>query len=102
MPTTASTSYSTSYHSMTIIKCPCGRIRKEGGGRKKSTRPLISGMFEAITKDYVAGNPQEPNQKWTALSPKEIQEKFLLNGQKISVHIIHNLYDEFDNDIFKV
>ena len=73
----------------------CKNPQRGRWSKKKAQDPLISGMFQAITKDYIAGNPQEPNQKWTALSPREIQDKFLLNGQEISFHVIHNLYDEF-------
>jgi hypothetical protein len=60
---------------------------------KKITRP--SDTFETITQNYIAGSPQDPNQQWTALKPSEIQAEFLLTGQEISFHVIHNLYAEF-------
>lgn len=63
---------------------------------KKSQDPIISSTFQEITKDYIAGSPQETNQQWTALNPKEIQDKFLLRGLNVTYHVIHNLYDEFD------
>ena len=76
--------------------CLLVEFAKKEGVEKKSQDQQISSVFQEITKDYIAGSPQETKQQWTALSPKEIQDKFLVKGFNVTYHVIHNLYNEFD------
>ena len=72
---------------------PIGRIRKVGGGRKKKLDqdPQLPKIFAEVVEDYTAGNPQEPEERWVALKPKELQEKLLAKNYEVSFYIVHQL-----------
>ncbi|MCP4483078.1 MAG: hypothetical protein GY823_00725, partial [Flavobacteriaceae bacterium] len=57
-----------------ILPCP-GRQRVKGGGRQvKHTDPDLNIVFNEAIEPYIAGDPINPDIKWTSLSRPEIKE----------------------------
>src|SRR3989344_7478953 len=69
----------------TNIKKETGRLRKEGGGRKKITdkNPKINEAIANILEDNTAGDPMS-ELKWTNKSTYTITKEIISNGIKIS------------------
>jgi hypothetical protein len=69
------------------------RIRRAGGGKKKrlSQEPELETIFLEIISEHTAGDPMNPEIKWTNLTVVGIQEKFLLKGKKVDDTIIVQL-----------
>jgi len=69
------------------------RIRKEGGGRKRTIKTIknIDSVFLLVLKDYTAGDPMNENVYWTNLTQKEISEKMKEKGICISVTVVKQL-----------
>ena len=75
-----------------------GRIRKKGGGRKKSEDkyPELPGWIEAIVAESTYGNPENPL-TWTTQSLRKIQDIILLNHKVyVSVESIARILRELD------
>ena len=72
---------------------PEERIRKPGGGRKKTieTTENIDEVFFEILKHHTAGSPMDKDIKWTNLSLKEISEAFKSKGMNITPHVVKQL-----------
>lgn len=69
-----------------------GRIRKEGGGRKKiSTEPELPKVFAEVVEDYTAGKPQDDSVKWIGLTAEEIQGKLADRDYQVSPYIVRQL-----------
>ena len=75
---------------------PEGRIRKQGGGRKKviETEEHIDEIFFEILSHHTAGSPINAETKWTNLSLKDISEAFESKGMNISPHVIKQLLNK--------
>jgi hypothetical protein len=74
-------------------KVPEDRIRKKGGGRKESLKIIenIDQVFLKVIDDYIAGDPMNPEIRWTNLSPVKIADRMAANGLKISVTVVKKL-----------
>lgn len=48
-------------------------------------------VFAEVVEDYTGGNPQQSEQKWVGLKPKELQDKLAERDYKVSYYIIHQL-----------
>jgi len=70
-----------------------GRIRREGGGRKRAEvkDEHLEATFLDILKDYTAGDPMDENIRWTNLSDKEISRRLKERGLKVGVSIVKRL-----------
>ena len=69
------------------------RIRRIGGGKKKrlSQEPELETIFLEILKDHTAGDPMNPEIRWTNLNIVGIQEKFASKDKEVGVKIIKQL-----------
>lgn len=71
---------------------PVGRVRKQGGGRKKrlDKEPALDRVFLEILAPDIAGSPQS-DARWTHLSKPAIQKRFQERGHCLGVKIIEQL-----------
>lgn len=51
-------------------------------------------VFAEVVEDYTGGNPQESQQKWVGLKPKEIHDKLVERDYKVSYYIINQLLSD--------
>lgn len=74
-------------------KLSVDRIRERGGGRKLSliAIPNIDEVFFEVLKNNTAGDPMNPNIKWTNLTREEIRDGMSQRGITVSVRIIKQL-----------
>ncbi len=75
-----------------------GRIRKEGGGRKKTeeTYPELLNWIERIVADSTYGNPENPL-TWTTQSLRKIQNQLLCENKiYVSVETMARLLRKLD------
>lgn len=74
-----------------------GRVRKEGGGRKRTLdkHPEYIDVFRKIVAYDIAGLPQNANTKWLRLKPVQIKRAFAEEYQiVISIYIIRLIIRE--------
>ncbi len=71
-----------------------GRDRKKGGGRKLSIKriPGIHEAFEAVVRDYTAGDPMDERIRWTHLTHQQIADKLMEMGITVSRKIVRQLF----------
>ena len=71
---------------------PPGRVRKAGGGRKKTTSDKqLTKVFTEVIEDHTAGKPQDDSVRWVGLKRKEIQEKLAKRDHQVSPYIVGEL-----------
>jgi hypothetical protein len=74
-----------------ILPCP-GRQRIKGGGRQvKHTDADLNIVFNEVIDPYIAGDPMNPEVKWTSLSRAEIKELLKPYGYHLCVNTIKKL-----------
>lgn len=74
-----------------ILPCP-GRQRVKGGGRLvKHTDPDLNIVFNEAIDPYIAGDPMNPDIKWTSLSRSEIKELLKPYGYDLCINTIKKL-----------
>jgi hypothetical protein len=74
-----------------ILPCP-GRQRVKGGGRQvKHTDPDLNIVFNEAIDPYIAGDPMNPDIKWTSLSRSEIKELLKPYGYDLCINTIKKL-----------
>jgi hypothetical protein len=76
-----------------IEQADAGRIRKEGGGRKKviEVRENINEVFLKVLKERTAGDPMKEGLIWTDLSAAEISKRMAAEGMEVSPWIVKQL-----------
>jgi hypothetical protein len=69
------------------------RIRKAGGGRKRSeeTYPTLDTTFLAILRDHTAGDPMDEDARWTYLDNTAIRERLHERGCPVSISVVKRL-----------
>lgn len=73
------------------LPCP-KRQRIKGGGRKtKWNDPELNAAFNEVIKPYIAGDPMDPNVKWTNLSRVEIATLLKQKGFPITKNTVRKL-----------
>ena len=70
-----------------IVAKPNEKVRKEGGGRKKSITPQIWAKIEAFIEPHKRGEPESPLQ-WISKSLRNIEAALKKDGVKASHRII--------------
>lgn len=74
---------------------PANRIRKQGGGRKKTPDGcLVREKLKSIVSDYEAGVPTDPQVRWVSLSPAKIRRKMESEGEAISYYLTCTILKE--------
>jgi len=69
-----------------------GRIRRKGGGAKlKKDDPFIQQVFLEVLREHTAGDPCREDVKWTYLHQREIAEKMVEKGVKVSRTVVKQL-----------
>ncbi len=73
----------------------CGRVRKQGGGRKKTTvyDKTLKVDLEKLIDPYTRGDPESPL-KWTAKSIRNLAEELIAKGHKTSHRMVAELLHE--------
>lgn len=66
----------------------------EGVEKKLETESDLPKIFAEVVEDYTGGNPQQSDQKWVGLKPKEIQQKLTERNHEVSFYIIHQLLSD--------
>lgn len=71
------------------------RIRKKGGGRKKSTDkdPFLKGALESLIKPYTRGDPESPL-RWTSKSLRKLACELTNMGHQASEFLVATLLRE--------
>lgn len=82
----------------TPLKAKEKRIRKTGGGRKRTVEilPKIDAAFLEIMTPHTAGSPMDETIKWSNLSRDKIAEELAAKGFAVSVTVVDQLLDEHD------
>ncbi len=72
---------------------PTGRIRREGGGRKKTIDKLdgLETAFLEVVKEHTAGDPMNEKVIWTDLTPLEISEHLVKKGFQVGKYVVKQL-----------
>lgn len=74
-------------------------IRRPGGGRKRiveTCRGEIDEAFHKVIREHTAGSPMDETIKWTNLKRKEIAERLVDEGFKVSVTVVDQLLKRHD------
>jgi len=74
-----------------------GRIRKEGGGRKRRTEtdPTLKKDLEALIEPYTRGDPESPL-RWTSKSVRKLAAELTKQGHQTSHRMVASLLREMD------
>ncbi len=77
--------------------CISKRIRKEGGGRKKTIDkdPLLKEDLEKLIEPLTRGDPESPL-RWTCKSTRKLSDELNRMGHKTSHRMISELLNEMD------
>jgi hypothetical protein len=68
---------------------PQNRIRKKGGGRKKTPENSpVREKMKSVVSDYEAGIPTNAHVRWVSISPSKIQRKMQIAGERISYYLV--------------
>jgi hypothetical protein len=72
------------------------RVRKKGGGRKRliDTIAKVSEVFLQVLRDHTAGDPMNPDVKWTNLSRRQIARRMTDMGMPVSRRIVRQLLEQ--------
>jgi hypothetical protein len=72
-----------------------GRIRRPGGGRKKTTEkdPTLRDDLERLVEPVSRGDPESPL-RWTCKSVRKLAEELNCQGHQISAHLVADLLHE--------
>jgi transposase len=72
-----------------------GRVRREGGGRKKTTEldPTLVRDLESLVEPVTRGDPQSPL-RWTIKSVRRLEEELKKMGHKVSYRTIARMLPE--------
>ncbi len=72
------------------------RIRRIGGGRKKTIEqlPNLEKVFLEIIHDHTAGDPMNEKVLWTDLTSQEICEYLLKRGFKVGAYVVKQLLNK--------
>jgi hypothetical protein len=76
---------------------PSGRIRKEGGGRKKTvlTDPTLRTDLEGLIEPLTRGDPESPL-RWTCKSVRKLAGELRVKGHKTSHRMVAELLHEMN------
>jgi len=71
-------------------------IRVRGGGRKSCFEkiPELDQAFQRVVQEHTAGDPMQPEVKWTYLNQSQIVEGLKQQGIEISAPIVRKLLDK--------
>ena len=77
---------------------PTARVRMTGGGRKRRLEqdPKIEEDFQKVLVNHTAGSPTQESLIWTNLTRTEIVDLMQECGSYVSVHIVDQLFDQYD------
>ena len=78
-----------------VLNRPPGRIRNEGGGRKKltRTRPELSMALERLVEPTTRGDPENPL-RWTCRGTRQLAAALGEQGYALSHQTVASLLDE--------
>ena len=70
------------------------RIRKKGGGRKKSIESIthLDEKFIMVIWNHTAGDPMDEKVRWTNLTHQQIADKLKEEGVEVSKKIVKQLF----------
>lgn len=71
-----------------VLPCPNGQRQSGGGRKRKWDDPELNEAFSGIIEPYTAGDPMNPDIKWTNLSPSEIVELLVAKGFEITKNTV--------------
>jgi hypothetical protein len=76
---------------------PTKRLRREGGGRKKTVEKLdgLNTAFLEVLKEHTAGDPMDEKIIWTDLTPLEISQHLIKKGFQVGKYVIKQLLKEY-------
>jgi hypothetical protein len=86
---------STIYHGLSDIRdnvsAPAGRIRKEGGGRKKASEdPTLVADLKRLVEPTTRGDPMQPL-LWTTRSLRNLANELVKKGHKVCPTVVGDL-----------
>ena len=72
---------------------PAGRIRENGGGRKKKidTIPSIDAIFFSVIDNFTAGDPMNEGYRWINLGYRKIAKRMRDNGANVGKGVVKQL-----------
>jgi len=78
-------------------KIPSGRIRRQGGGRKRTvvTDTTLKNDLESLIEPVTRGDPESPL-RWTCKSVRNLSDELNLMGHKTSHRMVAELLHEMD------